>query len=209
MGVALVSPKHAYHVGSLGGGLATMEVVKLPVLRVSFQEKTWQQDSELLPGRMGAEWEESWTLSFPALRQAPLAQGQAHKHTSNLWGKQHGLCVHSHLSSAAGRLWLLGIHSLIYPIELWVSVENSPGAAAIHQYSLLSPRTAAHSGLAQPVLTSSSHTEQRRIWEKLVLLVTPWNTPFTCDMTNISAIRISRSLIILNALTYIPNHYLI
>lgn len=38
---------------------------------------------------------------------------------------------------------------------------------------LFSLSTAAHSGLAQPVLTSSAQTEQRRIWEKLVILVTP------------------------------------
>lgn len=146
---------------------------------------------------------------LPSRSLPPPAQGQAHTGLSPIsGGQQPGLHVHSHLSFAAGRLWLLGIHSLIYPIELWVPVENSPGVAAIHQYSLQSPDSCSL-WAAQPALTSSSHTEQRRIWEKLVILETPRNTPFTCDMTNISAIRISLSLIILNALTYIPNHYLI
>lgn len=148
--------------------------------------------------------------SFPSGAPQPVL-GQAHRHISTLWGKkqQWGYTFISHLSFAAGRLWLLGIHSLIYTIELWVPVEKTVQAPQPSISILFSLPTAAHSGLAQPVLTSSAQTEQRRIWEKLVILVTPRNTPFTCDMTNISAIRISRSLIILDALTYIPNHYLI
>lgn len=77
---------------------------------------------------------------LPSRSLPPPAQGQAHTGLSPIsGGQQPGLHVHSHLSFAAGRLWLLGIHSLIYPIELWVLVENSPGVAAIHQYSLQSP----------------------------------------------------------------------
>lgn len=54
-------------------------------------------------------------------------------------GSSMGYAFISHLSFAAGCLRLLGIRRLIYPIELCVPVKNSPGFAAIHQYSLQSP----------------------------------------------------------------------
>lgn len=80
--------------------------------------------------------------SLPTLLHPPSplpAQGQAHRRLSDLWGSSTGYAFISHLSFAAGCLWLLGTHRLIYPIELWVPVENSSGFAAIHQYSLQSP----------------------------------------------------------------------
>lgn len=68
------------------------------------------------------------------------ARGQAHRRASRIsGGSSTGYAFISHLSFAAGCLRLLGIHRLIYPIELCVPVENSPGFAAIHQYSLQSP----------------------------------------------------------------------
>ena len=98
--------------------------------------------------------------------------------------------------------------SLIWAIGLWFPKENSPGPLSHPSVFSSVPRqllTAAGSTHADLIF---SHGAEEGL-EKLVILVTPRNTPFTCDMTNISAIRISLSLIILNALTYIPNHYLI
>ena len=140
----------------------------------------------------------------------PAAHGWAQTiSASTLWGRLSGLHYHSHiLSFAAACRWLLGSRSLIWATGLWFPKENSPGPLSHPSVFSSVPRqllTAAGSTCTDLIF---SHGAEEGL-EKLVILVTPRNTPFTCDMTNISAIRISLSLIILNALTYIPNHYLI
>lgn len=72
----------------------------------------------------------------------PPAQGPSPnlQHSSTLWGRQAGLCIHfPTFSFAAGCHQLLGIHSLIWTSGLWFPEANCPGASAIHQYSLQSP----------------------------------------------------------------------
>lgn len=138
-------------------------------------------------------------------------RGQAHRHISALWGGSSSLGLHIHFPPfICSRPPVVVGHPQLNLLNRALGTGGKTVQAPLPSISILfSLPTAAHSGLAQPVLTSSAPTEQRRIWEKLVILVTPRNAPFTCDMTNISAIRISRSLIVLDALTYIPNHYLI
>jgi hypothetical protein len=103
------------------------------------RKRSDHQDSESQLGRRITEWEESCCtiFSFPSVPSpppAPLpiplpASGRTAKSTGTspaLWGEEAtvGYTFISHLWFAAGRLWLLGIHSLIYTIELWVPVEK-------------------------------------------------------------------------------------
>lgn len=183
-----------------------------------FRRRSDHHDSDSQLGRMAAEREESYIPLFPAFLQlhpppapppAPGSQQSPRAHLQSLREEAAWATFISHLSFAAGPPLVVG-HLQLNLHNRALGTDGKPVQAPQPSISILfSLPTAAPSGLAQPVLTSSAQTEQRRLWEKLVILVTPRNTPFTCDMTNISAIRISRSLIILDALTYIPNHYLI
>lgn len=164
--------------------------------------------------RSSGEWlqmrGEFRTVISTSLKGSPRLAAKPTDTISALWGKrQRGLHIHFPPFICSRPPLVVGHPQLNLHNRALGTGRKTVQAPQPSISILFSLPTAAHSGLPQPVLTSSAQTEQRRIWEKLVILVTPRNTPFTCDMTNISAIRISRSLIILDALTYIPNHYLI
>lgn len=119
-----------------------LEVVRSQALGAVKKKFDWHSLGRLQRRFKNGEWELAGRELHSIISNSPPALGWAQTISTSVCSGERQSGPHIQFptfSLAAACRWLLGSRSLIWTIGLWVPKENSPGASAIHQYSLQSP----------------------------------------------------------------------